>query len=71
MKSVSAARQIVSMKLAENIDIAKINAELPDVIRVFAYKRVTKGFNSKSQCDSRTYIYMLPTICFAEHNQEI
>ncbi|XP_018560852.1 tRNA pseudouridine synthase A [Anoplophora glabripennis] len=70
-KGVSAARQIVSLKLAENIDLGKINAELPEVIRVFAYKRVTKGFNSKSQCDSRTYIYMLPTVAFADKDQDI
>ncbi|KAJ8969988.1 hypothetical protein NQ317_007035 [Molorchus minor] len=66
-----AARQIVSLKLPENIDLAKINAELPEVIRVFAYKRVTKGFNSKTLCDGRTYIYLLPTVSFAEQNQEI
>ncbi|KAG5862948.1 hypothetical protein JTB14_033690 [Gonioctena quinquepunctata] len=70
-KGVSAARQIVSMKLAETIDVAKINAELPEVIRVFAYKRVTKGFNSKSQCDSRTYIYLIPTVAFAPHDKEV
>ncbi|KAJ8936290.1 hypothetical protein NQ318_001483 [Aromia moschata] len=41
-KGVSAARQSVSLKLGENIDLAKINSELPEVIRVFGYKRVTK-----------------------------
>lgn len=25
---------------------------------------MTKGFNSKSQCDARTYAYMLPTVAF-------
>lgn len=59
------------MKLRENIDLEQINAELPEVIRVFAYKRVTKGFNSKSQCDSRTYIYVLPTVAFADKDQDI
>lgn len=68
---VSAARQIVSLKLPENLDIEKINNQLPDDIRVFGYKRVTKGFNSKSQCDSRTYTYMLPTIAFANQNEEV
>ncbi|CAH1159409.1 unnamed protein product [Phaedon cochleariae] len=70
-KGVSAVRQIVSLKLGENIDLAKINAELPDVIRVFAFKRVTKGFNSKSQCDGRTYIYVLPTIAFAPKDKNV
>ncbi|XP_066142289.1 pseudouridylate synthase 1 homolog [Euwallacea fornicatus] len=65
-KGVSAARQVVSMKLGENFDISKVNEKLPEKIRLFAAKRVTKGFNSKSQCDFRTYIYVLPTIAFAD-----
>ncbi|CAG9856803.1 unnamed protein product [Phyllotreta striolata] len=70
-KGVSAIRQIVSLKLKENIDIAKINEQLPEVIRVFGYKRVTKGFNSKTQCDGRTYIYLTPTVVFAPHEKEV
>lgn len=27
-------------------------------------KRVTQGFNSKNQCDARTYSYLLPTVAF-------
>lgn len=68
---VSAARQVVSLKLPENLNLNKINAELPDEIQVFSYKRVTKGFNSKSQCDGRTYTYMLPTIAFESQNKEV
>lgn len=64
-------RQVVSLKLPENYDIEKINAEMPEDIRVFGCKRVTKGFNSKSQCDSRTYIYLLPTVVFANQNLEV
>nr|CAH7718295.1 unnamed protein product [Callosobruchus chinensis] len=70
-KGVSAVRQVVSLKLPENFDIEKVNNDLPEEIRVFAYKRVTKGFNSKSQCSGRTYIYMLPTVAFADHNKEV
>ncbi|VEN59748.1 unnamed protein product [Callosobruchus maculatus] len=70
-KGVSAVRQVVSLKLPENFDIVKVNKELPEQIRVFSYKRVTKGFNSKSQCSGRTYIYMLPTVAFADHNKEV
>ncbi|XP_050508354.1 pseudouridylate synthase 1 homolog [Diabrotica virgifera virgifera] len=70
-KGVSAARQVVSLKLKENIDLNQINAELPEVIRVFNYKRVTKGFNSKSQCDGRSYIYLIPTVAFAPHDKEV
>ncbi|XP_056636243.1 pseudouridylate synthase 1 homolog isoform X1 [Diorhabda sublineata] len=70
-KGVSAARQVVSLKLRDKIDLAQINEELPEVIRVFAYKRVTKGFNSKSQCDSRTYTYLIPTVAFAPHDKDV
>lgn len=28
-------------------------------------KRVTQGFNSKNNCDARTYSYMLPTVAFS------
>lgn len=33
-------------------------------------KRVTGGFNSKNNCDARTYSYMLPTIAFSQKNTE-
>lgn len=48
-----------------------LNADLPEQIRVFAIKRVTKGFNSKDQCSARTYTYTLPTIAFAQQNEEV
>ncbi|KAK6639080.1 hypothetical protein RUM43_007350 [Polyplax serrata] len=60
-KGVSAARQIVSFKIAETFDIENINSYLPNDIRVFDIKRVTKGFNCKNQCCARTYSYTLPT----------
>ena len=44
----------------------QINSYLPEMIRIFGIERVTKGFDSKSNCDSRTYSYTLPTISFAE-----
>lgn len=47
----------------------EINKHLPSQIRVFAAKRVTKGFNSKSACDARTYSYMLPTVAFSPYQQ--
>lgn len=64
-KGVSAIRQIVSLKLPESTDKTMINQFLPDVIRVFGIKRVTKGFNSKNQCDARTYRYIIPSFAFA------
>lgn len=33
-------------------------------------KRVTKGFNAKDQCNSRTYSYTLPTISFAPSTEK-
>lgn len=64
-KGVSACGQVVSIKLPEEVSVSKINDQLPEAIRVFDVKRVTKGFNSKSHCDARTYSYTLPTITFS------
>ncbi|KAL0965402.1 hypothetical protein UPYG_G00280800 [Umbra pygmaea] len=65
-KGVSAAGQVVSLKLwmIEGL-MEKINSNLPPQIRVLGLKRVTGGFNSKNNCDARTYSYMLPTVAFA------
>lgn len=65
-KGVSAAGQVVSLKvrLLDEI-IEKINEHLPPQIRVLGLKRVTQGFNSKNNCDARTYSYTLPTVAFA------
>ncbi|XP_022185219.1 tRNA pseudouridine synthase A isoform X2 [Nilaparvata lugens] len=64
-KGVSALRQVISLKLPEELKVEDINSHLPDQIRVIAMRRVTKGFNSKSSCDGRTYSYMLPTFALA------
>ena len=53
-KHVSAARQIVSLKMPDEVEISNINAHLPNDVRVMGMKRVTKGFCSKSSCDART-----------------
>ncbi|XP_075984626.1 pseudouridine synthase 1 isoform X2 [Anticarsia gemmatalis] len=63
-KGVSAARQVVSLKLPLEVDVKEINKKLPDSIRVFGVKRVTNKFNSKSKCNARTYSYTLPTYVF-------
>lgn len=57
--------------LAENPDKTVINQFLPDVIRVFGIKRVTKGFNSKNQCDARTYRYVIPSFAFASEDMNL
>lgn len=65
-KGVSAAGQVVSLKLRLIEDIIeKINEHLPPQIQVLGIKRVTQSFNSKNNCDARTYSYMLPTVAFS------
>lgn len=56
---------------AEKVDKAVINQFLPDVIRVFGIKRVTKGFNSKNQCDARTYRYIIPSFAFTPEDPSL
>lgn len=59
--------------LAEKFEVDDINKYLPPEVRVFGARRVTKGFNSKSQCSARTYAYLLPTyslIPFEEGKEE-
>lgn len=34
-------------------------------------KRVTQGFNSKNNCDARTYSYMLPTAAFSPKDSDL
>lgn len=63
-KGVSAARQVVSLKLPLEVDVNEINKNLPESIKVFGVKRVTNRFNSKSKCNARTYSYTLPTYAF-------
>ncbi|CAH2054116.1 unnamed protein product, partial [Iphiclides podalirius] len=63
-KGVSAARQVVSLKLPLEVNIEEINSRLPECIKVFGIKRVTNKFNSKIKCNARTYSYTLPTYVF-------
>ena len=62
---------IIFLFSAEETKVEAINEHLPDQIRVMAVKRVTKGFNSKSACDARTYSYMLPTFAFMPADVEL
>ncbi|XP_017048796.1 tRNA pseudouridine synthase A isoform X2 [Drosophila ficusphila] len=70
-KGVSAARQVCSVKLPEELDLEAFNADLPEQIRLFGVERVTKGFNAKDQCNARTYTYTLPTMAFASCEEKI
>ncbi|RKP23655.1 pseudouridine synthase, partial [Syncephalis pseudoplumigaleata] len=62
-KGVHAAGQAISLKMIiEDPDvIAKINAHLPEQIRVWGYVRSINSFHAKNMCDSRIYEYLLPT----------
>lgn len=48
-----------------------MNKDLPTDIKVFGLKRVTKGFNSKDQCNARTYSYTLPSMSFASYKETV
>lgn len=43
--------------------------DLPEDIKIFAVRKVTKGFNAKTTCDSRSYSYTLPTYTFTKDDE--
>ncbi|KAG0206613.1 tRNA pseudouridine synthase 1 [Mortierella sp. GBA30] len=65
-KGVHAAGNVVSLKMIVDVEdiIGKINARLPEQIRLFGYVRTMNSFNAKVLCDSRVYEYLLPTYVF-------
>ena len=54
-KGVSAVGQVVSLKMqiGQPDIVERINAHLPDQIRVFGFTRVTGGFDARHMCDQR------------------
>ncbi|KAJ1772326.1 tRNA pseudouridine synthase 1 [Coemansia sp. RSA 1813] len=70
-KGVHAAGQVVALKMiVEDPEIVqKVNACLPDQIRVWGYVRVIRSFNAKTACGSRVYEYLLPTYVLAGQNE--
>ncbi|KAL2177467.1 pseudouridine synthase [Thermothelomyces heterothallicus CBS 202.75] len=62
-KGVHAAGNVLSLKLiVEDEDIVdKINAHLPDQIRVWGIQRTSNGFSCYQACDSRWYEYLMPS----------
>lgn len=62
-KGVHAAGNVVSAKLIIEDDdvLEKINAELPDQIRVWGIERTNKSFDCRKMCSLRIYEYLLPT----------
>jgi tRNA pseudouridine38-40 synthase len=69
-KGVSAARQLVSLKVPEESNIEDLNKDLPEDIKVFTVLKTTKGFNAKSNCDARSYSYTLPTVSFLRKDED-
>ncbi|KAL2194681.1 pseudouridine synthase [Corynascus similis CBS 632.67] len=62
-KGVHAAGNVLSLKLiVEDEDIVeKINAHLPDQIRIWGIQRTSNGFSCYQACDSRWYEYLMPS----------
>jgi tRNA pseudouridine38-40 synthase len=72
-KGVSACANLLTLKLDldEETTLPRLNEILPKQIRVFGYNKVTQGFDAKTSCDSRTYIYILPTYAFCPIEQNL
>ena len=64
-KGVHAAGNVISLKLIiEDEDVVdKINAELPEQIRVWGIQQTNKSFSCYQGCDSRWYEYLMPSYC--------
>ncbi|CEG35362.1 trna pseudouridine(38-40) synthase [Plasmopara halstedii] len=71
-KGVHAAGQLIAVKLHVGNDIAafvaRVNAALPEDIRVMQMVTVPKNFNAKMSCDQRIYEYLAPTFIFGERS---
>lgn len=66
-RGVSAVGQICSAKLHCHPDIKeRLNAVLPETIRVWNVVPTSKSFHAKNATMSRVYEYMMPTYVFAE-----
>ncbi|KJZ76362.1 hypothetical protein HIM_04091 [Hirsutella minnesotensis 3608] len=62
-KGVHAAGNVISLKLIieDEAIVDKINASLPEQIRVWGIQRTNNTFNCYQYCDSRFYEYLLPS----------
>ncbi|TKY88061.1 hypothetical protein EX895_003157 [Sporisorium graminicola] len=71
-RGVHAAGNLLSLKLILQPEglkegetlVDRVNALLPEFIRVWGVTRVQNGFNARQSCDSRMYEYLLPTYVF-------
>ncbi|PNY29730.1 tRNA pseudouridine synthase 1 [Tolypocladium capitatum] len=64
-KGVHAAGNVISLKLIieEEGIVDRINALLPEQIRVWGIQRTNNSFNCYQYCDSRWYEYLMPSYC--------
>ncbi|KAK7428573.1 tRNA pseudouridine synthase 1 [Neonectria magnoliae] len=71
-KGVHAAGNVISLKLIiEDDDIVeKINASLPEQIRVWDIQRTNNSFSCYQLCDSRWYEYLMPSYCLLPPHPE-
>ncbi|KAJ4191774.1 tRNA pseudouridine synthase 1 [Fusarium falciforme] len=71
-KGVHAAGNVISLKLIiEDEDIIdKINAELPEQIRIWGIQRTNNAFSCYQTCDSRWYEYLMPSYCLLPPHPE-
>ncbi|KAF4469212.1 tRNA pseudouridine38-40 synthase [Fusarium albosuccineum] len=71
-KGVHAAGNVISLKLIiEDDDIVeKINAELPEQIRIWGIQRTNNAFSCYQTCDSRWYEYLMPSYCLLPPHPE-
>jgi len=69
-KGVHAVGQVISGKfIIEDEDIVeKINAALPEQIRIWDIIRTSNSFHAKNAADSRIYEYLLPSYCLMPAN---
>ncbi|KAI8082138.1 pseudouridine synthase [Thamnidium elegans] len=62
-KGVHASCNLISLKMiCQDKDLVeKLNAQLPNCIRIWGYVETQRTFHAKTKCDSRIYEYLLPS----------
>ncbi len=66
-KGVHALGNLLSLKMYSmdtSITKDKINAKLPDTIRIWDIKRTVKSFDARMRCVERIYEFSVPSSCF-------
>ncbi|CCK70860.1 pseudouridine synthase PUS2 KNAG_0F01920 [Huiozyma naganishii CBS 8797] len=69
-KGVHALGNVVSLKLNLTADLVpRLNAQLPEGIRVWAIQSVNKQFSGKTACGGRWYEYIFPSFILMGHSK--